>query len=99
MDMESNQYRDLSKKEVKVLTNEEFLVYCQDHMKWLQSLPDGRHMADTIGDNADFSNIRVTEDELRAFDFVIEGEHYSCVDWHCDDYNGKEIYFGDLIIK
>ena len=99
MDMESNQYRDLSKKEVKVLTNEEFLVYCQDHMKWLQSLPDGRHMADTIGDNADFSNIRVTEEQLRAFDFVIEGEHYSCVDWHCDDYNGKEIYFGDLIIK
>ena len=92
------QYTDCSQK-VKVLTNEEFLICCEEHMMWLQNLPNGKCMADTIGDIADFSNIRVTEDELRAFDFVIEGEHYSCVDWHCDDYNGKEIYFGDLIIK
>lgn len=97
MDMESNQYRDLSKKEVKVLTNEEFLVYCRDHMKWLQSLPDGRHMADTIGDNADFSNIRVTEEQLRAFDFDFGGEHYSCVDFFIEDANGNEIAFIDFM--
>ena len=32
------QYKDCSQK-VKVLTNEEFLICCEEHMMWLQNLP------------------------------------------------------------
>ena len=90
------QYTDCSQK-VKVLTNEEFLICCEEHMMWLQNLPNGKCMADTIGDIADFSNIRVTEEQLRAFDFDFNGEHYSCVDFFIEAANGNEIAFIDFM--
>ncbi len=89
------QYKDCSQK-VKVLTNESFLELCCLYMKYVQ-YPYAK--AIYIEDEYDFSDVHVTEAQLREFDFVIGGDTYSCVDMYVDDFYGKEIYFGDLIIK